>query len=124
MKQAIGTLLLPRETGRSAINEAANLRPVERRVLAMRDGGVEIEEIARRIDRSPGHVERVIEWTGIPRTGRAQRRSPTAIERRVLALRAHGESHDEIGERFRRSPKYIRQVEGLAHYTRGLELLS
>ncbi len=106
------------------MKEYAHLRPLERRVLAMRDEGVHIDEIAIRIDRSPAHVERVIEWTKIPRTGRQERRSPTAIERRVLALRAHGESHDEIGERFRRGPNYIRQVEGLAHYTQALELLS
>ena len=49
---------------------------------------------------------------------------PDRFGARVLALRADGESHDEIGERFRRGPKYIRQVEGLAHYTQGLELLS
>jgi DNA-binding CsgD family transcriptional regulator len=90
----------------------------------MRDEGLHIDEIARRIDRSPGHVERVIVWTEIPRAGRPARRSPTALGRRVLALRAEGESHDEIGERFRRGPKYIRQVEGLAHYTQGLELLT
>ena len=106
------------------MTEPAMLRPLERRVLAMRDEGVNIDEIARRIDRSPGHVERVIVWTEIPRTGRPARRSPTALGRRVLALRAEGESHDEIGERFRRGPKYIRQVEGLAHYTQGLELLT
>jgi len=106
------------------MTEAAMLRPVERRVLAMREEGVHIDEIARRIDRSPGHVERVIVWTEIPRTARPVRRSPTALGRRVLALRAEGESHDEIGERFRRGPQYIRQVEGLAHYTQGLELLT
>lgn len=106
------------------MTESAMLRPLERRVLAMRDEGLHIDEIARRIDRSPGHVERVIVWTEIPRAGRPARRSPTALGRRVLALRAEGESHDEIGERFRRGPKYIRQVEGLAHYTQGLELLS
>ena len=42
------------------MTEPAKLRPVERRVLAMRDEGVHIDEIARRIDRSPSHVERVI----------------------------------------------------------------
>jgi DNA-binding CsgD family transcriptional regulator len=101
-----------------------HLRPVERRVLAMQDEGVHIDEIARRIDRSPAHVERMISWTEIPRNGRGQRTTPTAIERSVLRLRAEGESHAEIARRFKRSPKYIRQVEGLAHYTQGLDLLS
>lgn len=105
------------------MNEA-HLRPVERRVLAMQDEGVHIEEIARRIDKTPAHVERVIEWAEIPRSGPPARRSPTAIERRVMEMRADGESYAEIGARFKRGPKYIKQVEGLGHYTLGLELLT
>ena len=97
---------------------------MERRVLAMRDEGVAIDEIARRIDRSPAHVERVIAWTEIPRNGRRRHTTPTPIERAVLRLRSQGESHEEIAKRFKRSPKYIRQVEGLAHYTQGIDLLS
>ncbi len=97
---------------------------MERRVLTMRDEGIHIDEIARRIDRTPAHVGRVIAWTEIPRTGPRTRTSPTAMQRAVLRLRADGESHDEIARRFNRGPKYIRQVEGLAHYTQGLELLT
>jgi hypothetical protein len=41
----------------------------------------------------------------------------------VLAMRAAGETHEEIGLRFRRSPRSIRQIEGLAHYRMGLQLL-
>ena len=106
------------------MNTQPHLRPVERRVLAMRDDGVHVDEIARRIQRSPAHVERMIAWTDIPRQGLRVRTSPTAIQRAVLRLRAEGESHAEIGRRFNRSPKYIRQVEGLAYYTQGLELLT
>lgn len=106
-----------------AMNEA-HLRPMERRVLAMRDEGVHVTEIARRIDKSPAHVERVIEWTEIPRNGPPARRSPTAIEQRVMDMRSHGDTYAEIAARFKRSPKYIKQVEGLAHYSLGLDLLS
>lgn len=102
----------------------AHLRPVERRVIAMRDEGVHIAEIARRIDRSPAHVERVIAWTDIPRSGPPAKRSPTAIEQRVMQMRADGASYAEIAERFKRSPKYIKQVEGLGHYTLGVDLLT
>ncbi len=98
------------------------LRPVERRILIMRDEGVTIEEIARRFRRSPTHVARVIEWTRIPRSRSPVKRTPRAIERRVLALRAGGESYEQIGQRFRHSARFIRQVEGLAHFKRGLEL--
>lgn len=101
-----------------------HLRPLERRVLAMRDEGIAIDEIAQRIRRSPAYVDRVIVWTDLPRAGPPTKRSPRAIERRVLTLRAKGESHEEIGQRFGRSAQFIRQVEGLAHYTQGLDLLS
>lgn len=90
----------------------------------MREDGVSIDEIARRIDRSPNHVERVIAWTDIPRSGPRARSTPTAMQRAVLRLRAEGESHGEIAARFKRGPKYIRQVEGLAYYTQGLDLLT
>ena len=46
------------------------------------------------------------------------------LERRVLHLRASGESHERIGERFKRSGRFIRQVEGLAHYKESMRLLS
>jgi len=105
------------------MNEA-HLRPVERRVLAMQDEGVHIDEIARRIDRSPAHVERVIEWTEIPRNGPRTRRMPTAIEQRVMDMRADGDTYVAIGARFKRSPEYIKQVEGLGHYSLGLDLLT
>ena len=100
-----------------------NLRPIERRVLAMRDEGQDVEEIADRIKRSPDHVERIIEWSSIPRSGPARHRSPRPIENRVLALREEGESHERIARRFRRTPDFIRRVEGLAHYTLALRLL-
>lgn len=101
-----------------------NLRPVERRILAMRTDGISVEEIATRIRRSPSHVRRIIAWTSIPRSGPPERRSPRPIESRVLSLRAGGESHERIGERFGRGPRFIRQVEGLALYQQGLALLS
>ena len=99
-----------------------HLRPLERRVLDMRDDGVDIDEIGRRIRKSPEHVERIIDWSSIPRSNPPLRRSPSAIERRVLALLDAGETHEEVGRRFRRSADYIRQVEGFAHYRLGHEL--
>jgi DNA-binding CsgD family transcriptional regulator len=101
-----------------------NLRPLERCVLAMRDDGLSTDEISRRIKRSPGHVERIIAWTELPSRRSAPRVAAKAFERRVLALRARGESYEQIGGRFRRSPGFIRRVEGLAHYRLALELLT
>lgn len=101
-----------------------HLRPIERRVLAMRDDGLPASEIADRIRRSPDHVVRMIEWTEIPRSRPAPRTSARAMERRVLAFRSDGVTHEEIAVRFRRSPRFIRQVEGLAHYRRAIEILT
>jgi DNA-binding CsgD family transcriptional regulator len=99
------------------------LRPVERRLVAMRDAGYDVEDIASRLNRSPEHVTRMLAWIEIPRNGPAPRRAAAARESRVLALRAQGQSHEEIGARFKRSARYIRQLEGMAHYRRALELL-
>ena len=104
--------------------DVSNLRPVERRVVAMRDAGLGVEEIASRLRRSAAHVERMMSWIEIPRSRPPVGRSVAALERRVLALRAEGETHDQIGARFRRSGDFIRRVEGLAHYRKALELLA
>lgn len=98
------------------------LRPIERRILAMRDDGLAVEEIAGRLKRSPEHVGRMIEWTDIPRDGEPYK-FPEALEARVLALRAEGHDHEEIGRRFKRSAANVRQIEALAHYRRAVELL-
>ena len=103
---------------------ADHLRPIERRVIALRDAGESIEQIAGRLKRSPAHVERIVAWTNLPRSGPASRRKSKALERRVLALRAEGESYDQIGARFGRGARFIQQVEGLAHYRLALDLLA
>lgn len=97
---------------------------MERRIRAMREEGMQARHIGERVGRSPAQVERILQWMTIPRSGPPPRRSPRPIELRVLALRAAGETHAEIGSRFRRSARFIRQVEGLAHYRLGLQLLS
>ena len=96
-----------------------HLRPLERRVLDMHHAGIDIEEIGRRIRKSPERVERIIDWTSIPRSQPPLHRSPSAIERRVLALLDDGETHEEVGRRFRKGADYIRRVEGFAHYRLG-----
>jgi DNA-binding NarL/FixJ family response regulator len=90
----------------------------------MRADGVDVDEIATRIKRSPGFVERLLGWTEIPRNGEASDRYLTPKQRRVLDMRASGETHEEIAAKFKRSERYIRQVEGLAHFKEGQRLLA
>ena len=67
-------------------------------------------------------MQRIIAWTEIPRSG-PPRRGTRALDRRVLDLRAAGETHAEIAHRFRRTPSFIRRVEGLAHFRIARDLL-
>ena len=104
--------------------EPQNLRPVERRVLDMHGDGVELDEIAARINKSPEFVERLLGWTDIPRNGDSRQRHLTPVERRVLDMRSKGESYGQIAEKFKKTERYIRQVEGLAHFKEGQRLLA
>jgi DNA-binding CsgD family transcriptional regulator len=101
-----------------------NLRPVERRVLDMQREGVVIDEIASRLRRTPEFVARIIGWTEIPRNGTTADRDLTPMQRRVLDLRANGESYQDIAAKFRKGEAYIRQVEGLAYFKESQRLLS
>ena len=94
-----------------------SLRPMERRVLRLTDQGVDTAEIARRFHRSPEFVERVVDYTHLPRTTITH--DPPMLrplERRILKWRAKGTNHAEIGRRFRRSADHVARVEQLANY--------
>lgn len=100
------------------------LRPIERRVLDMQEEGVPVDEIAARFNKSSEFVERLLGWTDIPRNGNGNARDLSPIERRVLDMRAEGASHAEIAEKFKKTERYIRQVDGLAHFKEGQRLLA
>lgn len=101
------------------------LRPIERRILAMRDEGLSDDEIARRLNKRPESVKRIAEWTRLPgRNGPVDHDGLlTPMQQRVVDMRAEGLGHAEIGERFRRSERFIRQVEGLARFRQYQDLL-
>ena len=101
-----------------------SLRPIERRMLDLHEEGLLIDDIAARFNRSPESVERILVWTDIPRNGETDARDLRPIERRILDLRAAGDSHARIAEKFRKTERYIRQVEGLAHFKEGQRLLA
>ena len=101
------------------------LRPIERRVLALKASGQTTAEIARRFKRGEDHIERIIGWTDIPRQPRERQRDGLRpVERRVLSLRSDGLSHEEIGVLFRRDAEFARRVESIAQMRDELGLLS
>jgi len=101
------------------------LRPIERRVLALKASGQTTSEIARRFKRGEDHIERIIGWTAIPRRPREKPRNGLRpVERRVLSLRGDGLSHEEIGTLFRRDAEFARRVESIAQMRDELGLLS
>jgi len=103
--------------GGEVVAEEQTLRPVERVVRRLVDSGVGLAEVAWRLRRSPRSVKQILELSTRTRT---VAHSPVSLEalrpleRRILAWRAEGASYAEIGARFRRSPAFIRRVEGVA----------
>lgn len=95
----------------------AHLRPLERRVKRLVDAGVDLAEVAWRFRRSRRSVTQILELGALRRPGTTPVTTAHVLrplERRVLALRDAGVSYAEIGARFRRSPRFVRQVEDLA----------
>ena len=103
------------------------LRPLERAVLRRRDDGLGIDEIAARFGRSAGHIERIIDYTSLPRVTGGTPRSLShlrPIERRVLRLIDEGSDYEHLGAVFKRSAGHMRRVAGLAHLRQALSLLA
>jgi DNA-binding CsgD family transcriptional regulator len=103
-----------------AMADAQRLRPIERRVLALKEAGMSDAEIARRFRRSPrfiGQIESLARLDGRHADRRARRPGALRpVERRILAWRDRGVSTEQLAERFRRTPDYVRRVERLARY--------
>jgi hypothetical protein len=94
------------------------MRPIERVITRLHTNGANPSEIGRRVGKQPGTVLRILAWTEI-RSDLPENRSVSdhalrPIERVVLRLRAHGESYGEIGNRLRRSGRYVQRVEQFA----------
>lgn len=103
-----------------------DLRPIERTVLRRRDEGMDVGDIAMRLRRSPGHVERIIAYTALPGRSATERAAETdlrPLERRVLDLVEAGHDFERLGAAFRRSAEHMRRVAGLAYLRRALALL-
>jgi hypothetical protein len=97
--------------------ERSTLRPIERRVLRLDEEGIDHAEIARRFDRSPEFIERVLDLARLPgRSGSRDSGHLRPLERRILAWLDRGAAHADIAPRFRRSPDFVERVERLANY--------
>lgn len=100
------------------MTERDHLRPFERTVLRLADSGMSTAEIAWRFRRSPGHIDRVIGLSRMPR--RPDPRTDGAllrpVERCVLRARRGGVDTAEIAARFRRTPGHVNRVEQYASY--------
>ena len=99
-----------------------SLRPMERCVLRLADEGVAGSEIARRFHRTPEFVDRLMNYTQVPR-GSSEPAQTTQhvsalrpLERCILKWRASGTDHADIGVRFHRSAAHVERVEQLANY--------
>ncbi|MGZ4690385.1 MAG: hypothetical protein ACXVKA_00195 [Acidimicrobiia bacterium] len=99
------------------------LRPIERRVVQLADGGVDHAEIARRFQRSPEFIGRVIEMAGLPgRVGRAgqvparEEHTLRPVERCILGWLERGAVPADIAVRLHRSTSFVERVEDLARY--------
>ena len=95
------------------------LRPRERLMMRMAQSGMDEVEIAWRFRRSPRYVRQVLELSRQPdrNAGAAAGPGPLRpIERRVLQWRDQGAAIDELAPRFRRTTRFLEQVEDLARY--------
>ena len=90
------------------------LRPIERTILRLKSSGMSLPEIARRVRKRPGTVERILLMIDYKRDVEATEKVSeplTPLERVVLRLREEGENHGEIGSRLGRSGAQIRRIE-------------
>lgn len=102
------------------MTDTTRLRPIERRVLALKRAGFTDAEIARRFRRSPAFIRQVDRLAHLDNRHADDRhrhhRPLRPVERRILSWRERGLALDELAERFRRSPAFVERVERLARY--------
>ncbi len=100
--------------------DGAHLRPVERILLRLAGDGKTEADIAWRLRRSPGYVQRTLVLARLPREAPPERhREPWSlrpIERTVLRARETGVAEAEMAARLRRSPAFVQRVGAFADY--------
>ncbi len=107
--------------------ELSLLRPVERRMMALKEAGHDEAAIAVKFRRSRRFVRQVLALgglrgatlgvsvrTGPAEPGGASRSELSPRQRVVLRWRSRGASYAEIASRLRRSPSYVGRLEAIA----------
>lgn len=111
---------MPRSTTRTQGGD--HLRPIERATLKLAASGKTEADIAWRLRRSPGYVQRTLALAGLPRTSPPLvHREPwelRPIERTVMRAREAGIGDAELAARLRRSPAFVQRVGAFADYKR------
>ncbi len=104
----------------------SHLRPVERRMMALREAGHDEAAIAVKFRRSRRFVRQVLALGSLrdstrgdsssarPGEVRALKGELSPRQRVVLRWRSRGASYAEIASRLRRSPSYVRRLEAIA----------
>jgi DNA-binding CsgD family transcriptional regulator len=94
------------------------LTPIERVIVRLTEAGHGSTEIARRVNKKPGTVVRILQMVemkdGHTAGNAAEPQALRPLERVIIKLRARGESYGEIGNRLARSGAQIRRIEDMA----------
>ena len=99
------------------MDEQHRLRPVERVVQRLAATGLGSAEIAWRLRRTPGYVDRVKAMSALPDrdpNGVAPTQRLRPLERVVLRARDEGAELSEIAARHRRTPAFVARVLAMA----------
>lgn len=96
-----------------------NLRPLEAVIIRLKNQGKSSPEIAKRVGKKPGTVDRIfkmIDHKDDAATSTRSQDGPRPLERVITRLRDEGESYGQIGNRLGRSGAQIRRIENLSNF--------
>jgi len=108
----------------------AGMSALERRVIALREAGLDEAAIAVKFRRSPRFIRQVLSIgelrknleegrSGVERADNSPADKMSPRQRVVVKWRERGASYAEIASRLRRSPLYVRRIERLARLRSG-----
>ena len=97
-----------------------DLRPIERVVMRLREGGATPAEIGKRVGKKPGTVNRIVRMVGYrddaPPSPHRDSHRLRPVERVVMRLRGDGETYSQIGNRLALSGRRVQLIERLAEF--------